>query len=236
MAGLNHCSGFTPFGYQLQPVASTQLPAPVPPREYNRSTLPPAPWARIHTPAPIYGPVVPPLNGPDIYGNQNAQDEPFPRIPPEAYNVGAIQTTYDKHTPVPVPWTKKEARAQLAASISGGSIEPRKDIKDLAQTFAETAVDPAEKFWWTKRVNILTQIDAIEATRGLNVEEGKLKSAVLKEIADKSQMLPPVASLATPYAAPAAFPKCGRHRRRNAFNIIIIVVVVVFKFVSWHVI
>ena len=149
MAGLiPKCQGFTPYGYQLAPVAEASLPIPIPPRSYNRNAIRPAPWSRIHEPVPRPGMNQPPIKSQDRWGNRNAKDEPALRLPPQAYNVNAIPTNYDKRTPIPVAWTRAAARSQTAESTAGGVIEPRKDLKSIAQ-----------------RVNALTQLETIEITR-----------------------------------------------------------------------
>jgi hypothetical protein len=111
---------------------------------------------------------------------------------------------------VPVPWTKEAAKAQLAAASSGGAIEPKKDIKAVAQTFVETSTDPAEKYWWSQRVNALSQLETIEITRSLNAEESRLKSEVLKEIGEKSQDVSQIrAALARPHVPATPFPSAA---------------------------
>ena len=105
-----------------------------------------------------------------------------------------------------MPWSREAAKAQVSESASGGSIEPKKDLKVVAETFAKTSTDPATKDKWERLVNSLSQLEAIEITRGLNAEENKIRDDIMKEIANASSNLNTLAINAPPYAPPLAKP------------------------------
>jgi hypothetical protein len=206
MAGLAPaCTLFEPFGYNnpTRPAASYTWPHPPPPSDYDRGALKPATWARKHTPIAVRGPMRLSLKKQDFWGNVNASDQFSPAAPPSSYNATLLTTSYAKTTPVPHPWTKEQANAETAEAASGGTLDVKTDIKDLAKTYAETATDPAEKYWWSERVNRLALIDAISSQRGLNGAEESAKSKILQEITKRAREL---AVMAIPAYVPAAAP------------------------------
>ena len=103
-----------------------------------------------------------------------------------------------------MPWSREAAKAQVSGS--GGGIEPNKDLKSVAETFAKTSTNPAQKDKWERFVNSLSQLEAIEITRGLNAEENKIKDDIMKEISNASNDLSTLAINAPPYAPPLAKP------------------------------
>ena len=175
MSGLRpDCDEFAPWGYNssLQPLARKVEVPVVPPSEYNKHAIPPPPWARLHVPVPAAGPMKVPLRTQDRYGNMSANPSPFPVSNPLDFNKNAIGTNYNQHMPELIPWSKDTAKDQVVESTSGGNIEPpKKDLKAVAEEFIKTVIDPRQKYWWEQRINSLTQLEAIELTRGLNGED-----------------------------------------------------------------
>lgn len=187
MSGLNPCSEFYPWGYNdpLQPPAQKLFPKPTPPSDYNRNAIRGPAKSRVHVPVPVSGPMRPPKNGQDFFGDKNAATWlPAPQDP-KSFNVNAIGTNYTATYPVLTAWSREAAKSQVADS-SGGAIEPPKDLRAVAETFAKTASDEKERDWWERRVNALSQLEAITITRGLNPQEQQLKDEILKQITDKS--------------------------------------------------
>ena len=66
--------------------------------------------------------------------------------------------------------------------------------------------DLEQKYWWEQRINSLTQLEAIELTRGLNGEENQIKAKIMKEIADKTNDVNTLAINGAAYAPPPAKP------------------------------
>lgn len=209
MAGLNPCQDFYPWGYNnpLEPPAQKISAAPLAPNEYNRNAIRGPSRARRIVPVPVAGPMHPPLRGQDFYGDKNAAGLlPWPQNP-KSFNVNAIGTNYKTTYPILTPWSREAAKSQVVDSMNGGSIEPPKDLRTVAETFAKTSSDEKEREWWERRVNALSQLEAITITRGLNPQEQQLKNEIFKEISDRSANTSTItASLAAvhiPKSAPA---------------------------------
>lgn len=209
MTGLNPCQEFYPWGYNnpLEPPAQKISAAPLAPNEYNRNAIRGPSRARRIVPVPVAGPMHPPLRGQDFYGDKNAAGLlPWPQNP-KSFNVNAIGTNYKTTYPILTPWSREAAKSQVVDSMNGGSIEPPKDLRTVAETFAKTSSDEKEREWWERRVNALSQLEAITITRGLNPQEQQLKNEIFKEISDRSANTSTItASLAAahiPKSAPA---------------------------------
>ena len=205
MAGLRpDCDGFSPWGYQQKSVASKAAAPVSAPNEYNKGAIPGAPSSRLYVPVPVSAPLNPPRRAQDKAGNVTASSSPFVPLDPHSFNKNAIGTNYNMKYPELVPWSREAAKAQVSGS--GGGIEPNKDLKSVAETFAKTSTDPAQKDRWERFVNSLSQLEAIEITRGLNAEENKIKDDIMKEISNASNDLSTLAINAPPYAPPLAKP------------------------------
>ena len=209
MTGLNPCQDFYPWGYNnpLEPPAQKISAAPLAPNEYNRNAIRGPSRARRIVPVPVAGPMHPPLRGQDFYGDKNAAGLlPWPQNP-KSFNVNAIGTNYKTTYPILTPWSREAAKSQVVDSMNVGSIEPPKDLRTVAETFAKTSSDEKEREWWERRVNALSQLEAITITRGLNPQEQQLKNEIFKEISDRSANTSTItASLAAvhiPKSAPA---------------------------------
>ena len=70
----------------------------------------------------------------------------------------------------------------VAALASGGVVEPRKDVLDIARSFVQTSTNPETKDWWSRRVNSLDQLEVISTTRSLTAAENGIKDGILKDI------------------------------------------------------
>src|SRR5690606_10844176 len=105
--------------------------------------------------------------------------------------------------PKDTPWSPDGALKVVASLTSGGAIEPPKDILDIARSFVSSAIEPAVKDWWARRVNSLDQLEIISATRGLNAEEMSLKERLLKQISDAANDPNSLAINGPAYIAPA---------------------------------
>ena len=102
MSGLRpNCDSFAPWGYNssLQPLGRKVEVPVVPPSDNNKHAIPPPPWARLHVPVPVTGPMKVPLHTQDRYGNMNANPSPFPVSNPRDFNKNEISTNYNHHMP-----------------------------------------------------------------------------------------------------------------------------------------
>jgi len=102
------------------------------------------------------------------------------------------------------PYSQAAAVREVVATTTGGAIEPKKSILDIARSFVLTAINPAVKDWWARRVNSLDQLEAIAATRGLTGQETMLRDNILSEITRESSNVDNLAINAPEYKEPAA--------------------------------
>ena len=118
----------------------------------------------------------------------------------------SLPSANQKVDPIETPWSRSAPVKRVAEIASGGVVEPAKNIVDIARSLVSTAIDPAQKDWWSRRVNTLDQLEVISATRGLTVEETVIKERILKEITDAAQKPSSLAINSAPYAAPVVPP------------------------------
>jgi hypothetical protein len=204
MAGLSGTSGFYPYGYTApgKEAAVARFPPALAPAEYNKNELPKPRSAHKHTILATPGVVWPSTHKQDHWNNIN----PAPTLPvaPTRFNIEALPSANQKVDPIETPWSQGAAVKRVAAIAAGGVVEPAKNVVDIARTLVSTAVDPAQKDWWARRVNTLDQLEVISATRGLTAEETAIKERILKEMTEEAQKPSSLAINSTPYAAPGA--------------------------------
>ena len=190
--------------------AAPVMPKQLAPSEYNKNELPIPASARRHTAVGLTGDKWPSGQPQDHWFNY----DPAPNLPQIAIKptLQGLPSSNQAVDPVDTPWSRGAAIARVAALASGGVVEPKKDILDIARSFVSTVTDPATKDWWSKRVNILDRLQVISTTRGLTADETAAKGRILAEI-DKAAQDP--ASL-TPaaYAPPPPAPVPPWRRRR----------------------
>ena len=116
----------------------------------------------------------------------------------------SLPSANQKVDPIETPWSRSAAVKRVAEIASGGVVEPAKNIVDIARSLVATAIDPAQKDWWSRRVNTLDQLEVISATRGLTAEETVIKERILKEITEAAQKPSSLAINVAPYSAPGA--------------------------------
>lgn len=219
MAGLCVGLGVYPSGYTAPSHRPALNKAPVlpDPGAYNKPNVPTKPGTRRHLAMAVPGlkwpsPIVKMDEWNDLRGpkeewqiNTNRINT-FKELPSMNRLVDAPDTAYSQSAAVQA----------VVATTTGGAIEPKKSILDIARSFVLTAINPEVKDWWSRRVNSLDQLEAIAATRGLTGEETSLRDKILGEITKASNDTTNLAINAPAYVPQAAPPGMDDMKRAMA--------------------
>lgn len=206
MAGLCVGLGVYPSGYTApsrRPALNKApvLPSPV---EYNKPQVPTVPGAKRHLAMAVPGLKWPSGVKMDVWNDLRGPKEDW-QINPNRINTFKELPSARRLVEAPdTPYSQAAAIREVVATMSGGAIEPKKSILDIARSFVLTAINPAVKDWWARRVNSLDQLEAIAATRGLTGEETMIRDNILSEITQESNKTANLAINAPEYKEPAA--------------------------------
>lgn len=209
MAGLCCDSGVLPTGYTAPThrAALFKFPPDVSPSEYNKSSIPQASAAKLHTAMGTPGMQWPSVKRMDQWNDLRGPRDLSLLTDRPSRQINTFKELPSANTlvePADTPWTKRAAVRTVVALTSGGVIEPKKDILEIARSMVVTSLDPARKDWWARRVNSLDQLEVISTTRGLTQEEVAIRERIMRDIEEEAKKPSALAINAPAYVAPAA--------------------------------
>jgi len=207
MAGLCVGLGVYPSGYTApsRRPALNKVPVLPDPGVYNKPVVPTVPGAKRHLAMAVPGLKWPsPIVKMDEWNNLRGPKEEWQIDPNRINTFKELPSSNHLVEAADTPYSQAAAVREVVATTTGGAIEPKKSILDIARSFVLTAINPAVKDWWARRVNSLDQLEAIAATRGLTGQETMLRDNILSEITRESSNVDNLAINAPEYKEPAA--------------------------------
>lgn len=200
--------GVYPSGYTApsrRPALSKDVVLPDP-GSYNRPVVPTAPGAKLHLAMAVPGLRWPSGVKMDSWNDLRGPNEDWQINPNRINTFKELPSANRRVEPDDTPYSQAAAIREVVATTTGGAIEPKKSILDIARSFVLTAIDPAVKDWWARRVNSLDQLEAIAATRSLTASETVIREQILGEITHASNNVNSLAINAPAFQPPAAPP------------------------------
>jgi len=199
--------GIYPSGYTAPPHRPALNKAPIlaEPAAYNRPIVPTALAAKRHITMATPGLKWPsPIVKMDAWNNLKGPADHWQIMPKSANTFKELPSVNRQVEAADKPYSQSAAIKAIVATTTGGAIEPKKSILDIARSFVLTTINPAVKDWWARRVNSLDQLEAIAATRSLTHSETIIRDKILREITENSNKIDNLAIYAPAYVAPAA--------------------------------
>ena len=199
--------GIYPSGYTAPPhrPALNKSPILAEPAAYNRPIVPTMLGAKRHITMATPGLKWPsPIVKMDAWNNLKGPADHWQIMPKNANTFKELPSVNRRVEAADKSYSHSAAIKEVVATTTGGAIEPKKSILDIARSFVLTTINPGVKDWWARRVNSLDQLEAIAATRSLTHSETIIRDKILREITENSNKIDNLAIYAPAYVAPAA--------------------------------